>query len=234
MNDLITAAFSSPNVVFTILLIIICFYWLTVILGVVGLETFDVDLDADIDVDVDVDVDLEVDADVEVDADADVATGITAGSILLGGLRFFNLGRVPFMVLMSMFILSLWSLSVYCNHEGSWINPNNSISIAALLLAPIVIISLFSTKLLTMPLVPLFKHGNTFAKPLVINGKVGTLLTSIKGEETGQLKATIDDSIVTLMVKSDTGAAIEKGAEVIIIQEDKDGKTYLVQKWNSQ
>lgn len=230
MNDLITAAFSSPNVVFTILLIIICFYWLTVILGVVGLETFDFDVDADIDVD----VDLEVDADVDVDVDADVATGITAGSILLGGLRFFNLGRVPFMVLMSMFILSLWSLSVYCNHEGSWINPTNSISIAALLLAPIVLISLFSTKLLTMPLVPLFKHGNTFAKPLVINGKIGTLLTSIKGEETGQLKASIDDSIVTLMVKSDTGAAIEKGAEVIIIQEDKDGKTYLVQKWNRQ
>ena len=167
------------------------------------------------------------------DADASADTGITAGSILLGSLRFFNLGRVPFMVLLSMFILSLWSLSVYCNHEGSWINPTNSLGTAALLFGPLVLASLFAAKFLTMPLVPLFKHGNTFAKPLVINGKIGTLLTSIKGEETGQLKATIDESIVTLRVRSDTGELIEKGTEVIIIQEDKEKKTYLVQRWTN-
>lgn len=227
MNELLTAAFSSPNIIFTILLIIICFYWLTVIIGVIGLDTFDVDIDAD--VDIDVDVEMDVDADVDVDTTTDVAS-ITAGSILLGSLRFFNLGRVPFMVLVSMFILSLWSFSVYCNHEGSWINPTNSMGMAALLLAPISIISLFTTKILTIPLIPLFKHGNTFAKPLVINGKVGTLLTSIKGEETGQCKATIDESIITLIVRSDTGELIEKGAEVVIIQKEKDGKSYLVQR----
>lgn len=234
MNELFTAAFSAPNAVFTILLVIICFYWLTVIVGVIGLDTFDIDLDMDadldIDVDVDVDMDVDVDADVDIDAETDIATSITAGSLLIGSLRFFNVGRVPFMVLLSMFVLSLWSLSVYCNHEGSWINPSNSSTMAAILLLPITIVSLFSSKLLTMPLVPLFKQGNTFAKPLVINGKIGTLLTSIKDKETGQLKATIDESIVTLMVRSDTGELIEKGAEVVIIQEDKDGKTYLVQR----
>ncbi|MGH1339654.1 MAG: NfeD family protein [Aureispira sp.] len=235
MKELLLAAFSTPNLVLTILLAIICFYWLTVILGVIGLDTFDIDIDADVDIDVDIDIDVDmdvdVDADMDVDADTDVATSITAGSILLGSLRFFNLGRVPFMVLFSMFILSMWSLSVYCNHEGSWINPSNSASFAALLFVPITILSLFSAKFLTMPLVPLFKHGNTFAKPLVINGKVGTLLTSVRGEETGQLKAMIDESIVTLMVRSDTGELIEKGEEVVIIQEDKDGKVYLVQRW---
>lgn len=232
MNDLLTAAFATPNIVFTILLGVICLYWLTVILGVVGLDAFDfdVDMDMDVDIDVDVDVDLDVDADVDVEANADVSS-ITAGSMVLGSLRFFNLGRVPFMVLLSMFILSMWSFSIYCNHADSWINPDISATIAALLLLPITMASLFTTKLLTMPLVPLFKHGNSFAKPLVINGKIGTLLTSIKDQETGQLKTTIDESTITLMVRSDTGVPIQKGEEVVIIQADKDGKTYLVQRF---
>ena len=165
MNDLLTAAFATPNIVFTILLGVICLYWLTVILGVVGLDAFDfdVDMDMDVDIDVDVDVDLDVDADVDVEANADVSS-ITAGSMVLGSLRFFNLGRVPFMVLLSMFILSMWSFSIYCNHADSWINPDISATIAALLLLPITMASLFTTKLLTMPLSPFIQTRQQLCK----------------------------------------------------------------------
>ena len=230
MRELLTASLTLPNLTFTVLLGLITLYWLFVILGAVGLDAFDFDLDVDADVDIDVDVDVDVDVDADVDADGSAAEGAAAGSVLLGVLRFFNLGRVPFMVLISVWILSLWSLSIYCNHDGSWINPTNSGSVAAMLLGPIILVGSLITKLLTAPLVPVFERINTTASPIIVTGKMGTLLTSIEGQEKGQLKAHIDGSTVTLIVQSMNGIALGKGEEVVIVDQVGEDKTYLVQR----
>lgn len=229
MRELLTASLSIPNLLFTVLLGLVTLYWLFVILGTVGLDAFDFDLDVDADIDLDVDVDVDVDVDADVDADGSAVEG-AAGSLWLGVLRFFNLGRVPFMILLSVWVLGLWSLSVYCNHEGSWINPTNSGTIAAMLLLPIVLVASLLTKLFTAPLVPVFDRINTTAQPIVVTGKMGTLLTSIEGQEKGQLKAYIDGSTVTLIVQSMNGLALRKGEEVVIVDQGDQDKTYLVQR----
>ncbi|WMX17419.1 MULTISPECIES: OB-fold-containig protein [unclassified Aureispira] len=234
MGELITAAFSTSNLFLTLLLGLVTLYWLSVIVGAIGMDSldFDLDLDADIDVDVDVDVDADIAADVDADADTDTTSVGSAGggSLFLGTLRFFNFGRVPFMVLLSTIILCLWSISIYCNHDASWINPGNSTSMAAVLFFPNLIISLLFSKLLTAPLVPIFAKLNTAEKALVIDGKVGTLMTSIKEEETGQLKIDINGSIVSLSVQSNDGKAIQKGEKVVVIEKMDNGKAYIVQK----
>lgn len=227
MHELITASLSLPNLLFTVLLGLVTLYWLFVILGAVGLDAFDFDMDVDADIDVDVDMDVDVDADVDAEGSVGEAT---SGGIMLGMLRFFNLGRVPFMVLISVWLLSIWALSVYCNHEGSWINPTNSGTTAALLLIPILLIGSFVTKLFTAPLVPVFEKINATAKPIVVNGKMGTLLTSIEGSQKGQLKAHIDGSTVTLIVQSNGGTPLRKGEEVVIVDKSNEDKTYLVQR----
>lgn len=220
MHELLTASLSIPNLLFTVLLALVTVYWLFVILGTVGLDAFDFDLDVEADVDVDADV----------EADASAVESAASGSLFLGVLRFFNLGKVPFMVLFSVWILSLWSISVYCNHEGSWINPTNSGTIAALLLGPIILIASLTTKLFTAPLIPVFERINTTAQPIVVTGKMGTLLTSIQGDEKGQLKTHIDGSTVTLIVQSMNGVALHKGEEVVIVDQGDKDKTYLVQR----
>lgn len=243
MGELITAAFSSSNLFLTFLLGLVSLYWLSVIVGAIGMDSldFDLDLDADIDIDVDVAVDVDVDADVDVDVDADADTdtssvgstgGNTAadGSLLIGTLRFLNFGRVPFMVLLSTIILCIWSISIYCNHDASWINPGNSSSMAALLFFPNLTASLLLSKIFTAPLVPIFAKLNTSEKALVIDGKVGTLMTSIKEGETGQLKIDINGSIVSLSVQSNEGKSIRKGDKVVVIEKLESGKAYVVQK----
>lgn len=239
MFELISASFAPTNLVFTIPLILIGFYWLSVVAGVIGMDAFDLDMDLDMDVDVDVDLDLDVDADVDIDADGNLkgsaATTTESGSgdgFMIGILRFFNFGRVPFMVLISFIILFGWGISVWCNHIGSWVNPSNSGLIGALLFIPILIGSLLITKIVTTPLVPVFDKFNTAAKNLIIEGKVGTLMTSIEKTQIGQLKIDIDGSIVSLSVKADEGQALKKGERVVVIQEDADKKSYLVQRFN--
>ena len=82
MQELLQAAFSPPNIVFTTLLLVVLLYWASVFMGLLDMGSFDVDLDVDLDVDVDIDAD--------VDADADVSAGGIAGI-----LHFFNVGQVP-------------------------------------------------------------------------------------------------------------------------------------------
>lgn len=239
MGELITAAFSSSNLFLTFLLGLVSLYWLSVIVGAIGMDSldFDLDLDADIDIDVDVDVAVDVDVDADVDADTDTSSVGSTGfdsngevSLFIGTLRFLNFGRVPFMVLLSTIILSLWSISIYCNHDASWINPGNSTTMAAVLFFPNLIASLLLSKVFTAPLVPIFAKLNTAEKALVIDGKVGTLMTSIKEEETGQLKIDINGSIVSLSVQSNDGKTIQKGDKVVVIEKMDDGKAYIVQK----
>lgn len=232
MGELITAAFSTSNLFLTFLLGLVSLYWLSVIIGAVGMDSLDFDLDLDADIDIDVDVDVDVDADVDADADTDATSVGSAGggSLFLGTLRFLNFGRVPFMVLLSTIILCMWSISIYCNHDASWINPGNATSMAAVLFVPNLIASLLLSKIFTAPLVPVFAKLNTAEKALVIDGKVGTLMTSIKEEETGQLKIDINGSIVSLSVQSNDGKTIQKGDKVVVIEKTENGKAYIVQR----
>lgn len=251
MGELFTAATAPSNLLLTILLMLITFYWLTVIIGAIGMDAIDLDLDLDADVDIDVDIDVDVDVDVDVDIDVDVDVDVDVDAdidpSLLGGqkalakkpsnffiriLAFFNFGRIPFMILCSILVLLLWSISVYCNHETSWLNPANSVSVAALWFIPNLIFSLFCTKIITAPLVPVFAKLNTAEKDLIFNGKVGTLMTSIQDSEKGQLKIDIDGSVVSLTVKSNEGKTIKKGEKVVIIDQIEEGKSFIVQKIN--
>jgi hypothetical protein len=236
MGELFTAAFSSSNLFLTILLGLVTLYWLSVIVGAIGMDALDFDIDVDADIDIDVDIDVDVDVDMDIDADGDLGAhgngdvAHTGGGVMIGVMRFFNLGRVPFMVLISIFILSLWSIAIYCNHDASLINPGNSSGMAALLFFPNFIASLFISKVLTAPLVPVFAKLNTSEKALVMSGKVGTLILGIKDTETGQMKINIDGSLISLTVKSNGGKEIKKGNKVVIIEKIDGSASYIVQK----
>ena len=93
MKEIIEAAFSPVNIIPTILLLFVLFYWIIVIVGVINMDFLDVDvdMDADIDLDVDVDADIDVDTDMDIDAHTDIDPGASI-SWLNHVLVFFGLG----------------------------------------------------------------------------------------------------------------------------------------------
>ena len=139
MQELLHAATSPVNIIFTSLLVVVLIYWLSVIVGALHIDSFDFDFDHD------VDVDLEIDHDIDVDHDVDVDGGHEVGWFA-GALHFFNFGRVPFMVIMTFLVLSMWSISIL----GNYYIGGNSWSFAAILFFPNLAISLLITKIITI------------------------------------------------------------------------------------
>lgn len=87
MNELLNMATSHVNIILTFLLVFTLIYWLLMIIGLVDLESVDLDLDIDSDIDIDVDLDIDIDADVDVDLDVDTdVPQINASSGKLDGL----------------------------------------------------------------------------------------------------------------------------------------------------
>jgi len=109
-------------------------------LGAIDLSAFDLDLDIDADADLDADVDV----------DTELESG-TTGGWLAGVLYFFNFGKLPFMVIMSVVVISGWFLSISNNYYlgDGWY--------ALATFIPVVFISLIIAKIVTTPLVPVFE-----------------------------------------------------------------------------
>ena len=228
MSQIFTAAIAAPNLLLTGLLSLVFLYWLFVILGALDIDSFDVDFGGP---DVDVDVDVDVDAGAAASADAGQA-GISG--IYLGILRFFNFGSIPFMMLMSILLLSMWSISILCNHEGSGINPENDISFALMILPLNFLFSLLITKLVTQPLVPFFKNLDTHAKPFELRGRTAVLTMAIEPNRAGQIKLTVEQSVITLKVRTTDGAPLAKGQQVLIVEQVKEEGYYLVQAFEHE
>ena len=102
MQELLQAALAPYNIVHTLLLTVVLFYWLGIIFGALDISAFDIDVDAG--------VDMDVDADVDAGADGN-GVGWFAGA-----LHFFNFGKLPFMLIMSFVIFFAWAISILAHH----------------------------------------------------------------------------------------------------------------------
>jgi hypothetical protein len=220
MNALLEAAVAPYNVVYTGLLMLVLLYWVTVIFGALDIGAFDFDVDTDLDIDVDVDVD----ADVDVDSDADV--GSSAGW-LAGTLHFFNFGKLPFMVIMTFLIFSMWAISILANHYigGSWF-------FALILLLPNLFVSLVITKILTTPLVPVFKdYKSKGVEAIDYIGQLCTMRLPATSSQIGQAEVRYDgDSLLITVKVVEGGSPILKGEKALIINRSEDEKYFIVRK----
>ena len=222
--ELLAAAFSASNLILTLLFMLVLLYWIIVIVGAIKIDSFDFDMHHD----VPTDIHHGVHADIGGDVHHDIPQG--GGSWFFGMLRFFNFGRVPFMVVMSILILSIWSISMACNHDGSWLNPYNSFLLACLYFIPNVIVSAFVMKFLSTPLIPVFDKLDTHEKALHYEGYTGTLTTPIQETGVGQAKLFINNSSIMVSVKTKDGQPLEKGDKIVILQEIPEEKYYIVEK----
>ncbi|MFK7936845.1 MAG: hypothetical protein AB8G22_25250 [Saprospiraceae bacterium] len=203
MLELLDFAVTTPNILYTILLLIVLLYWVFVIIGALDMGA----------VDFEVDVDADVDVDAEVDGSGNIA----------GALQFFNFGQLPFMVIMTVWILSAWVMGILSNfHYG-----NGSLTFAAIWLLPIFCLGLIITKIVTTPLIPIFKNLDTHAEEIDYIGQIGKVTLSADNKNLGQAEIIVDNNNALISIKSTKGA-LKKGSEIVIVEE-VDGKYFLVE-----
>lgn len=152
MGEVFSEALAYYNLPLTVLLVLVLLYWIMVIVGVLGMESFDIDAGGD----ADLDLDAGGDAHVEVDAHGDVHGGVDGG-LGLTVLKFLNFGQVPAMVVISVLVLAMWFLSMVGNFV---LNGSGSLLIAGGVFVGSLFVGALLAKLFTAPLKPVFRALN--------------------------------------------------------------------------
>jgi len=214
MLEFFQAAFQPMNLMLTILMILVLIYWITVILGALDFDFLDFDLDGDVDIDADVDADIDLEG-----------GGGSGGKGFVSFISWFNIGKIPFMIVFSIAIFTMWMSSILLNHYIG----NTSFIIAFLLYIPIFLFAMFITKIATDPLIPVFDKLNFRGeKAIDLEGKTGLVLFGIENKEVGQADIVVGDKHFKITISSLDGLPIRKGDKIVIIE--KKEKFYLVNK----
>lgn len=243
MKELIDATFSAVNLIPTILFGLIIVYWIFVVIGALDINLFDfsvdsgdVGLDTDVDVNVGAETEVDLDAEVEADMDSDMESEMATQGQVEGGvamslnsiLSFFNLGKVPFMILMSFFTLSLWVISISINY----LLINQSVLISLLFLIPNIIVSLFVAKLLTTPFAIIYTRMlKNSVDTFKYQGKICTMLMNASDTKIGQGEIEYNGSIIRVNVITKKGVEIKKNETGLIINRIKEKNCYLVEPY---
>lgn len=230
MDQLLEIAFSPVNAFLSIMCILLVLYWILTIITGFDMDFFDVDFDASTDIDMDVDIDGDIDnynPDVDL-PQKNVNPEAPSESIAIQFLRYFNFDELPLMFLLSILFFSMWFMSVNVTHYLGW----QSDWKGWLMLIPILIVSLFITKLATKPLARLYRMINHKGEEEIdFLGRQGIVKSPVTGEKMGQLEVVIKGDPIRLNVKGFKGAEIASGQKAIIINESKDKKYYLIEKF---
>ncbi|MCT4587586.1 MAG: DUF1449 family protein [Carboxylicivirga sp.] len=230
MKELFDATFSGVNIIPTILLLFVLFYWLMVIIGAMDIDTINVDIDAEIDVDAEIDLEVDTDIDTDVDAEAEVNSGEGVGSVafLNSILVFFNLGKIPFMVWLSFLVMPMWVISILFNHFLG----NASFLLALVALIPNLVVSLMVSKVLTTPIAALFtKLKKNDDDQFNYSGKVCTVLMQASHDRFGQAEINREGNIYRVNIITSEEVVLDKGQTALIIEYLPEKKCYLVEPY---
>ncbi|MGK0390261.1 MAG: putative membrane protein [Maribacter sp.] len=210
MLELLNEAVNPANLVYTILLGLAILYALSVIIGFAGMDAIDFDIDIDADVDVDVDTD------------------VNGGGLFIQMLSFFNLGKVPFMIIYSITTLSMWTIGMIFNYSIG----NEDIILTLATFIPVLFVSLIITKLITTPLVPVFKSMNEGVEAVDYIGLEGTLLLSISSSEKSQAEISINGDIhkISVSLNPEDNSNLAKGTPIYITGISEDKSFYWISK----
>ena len=213
MLEEIFTYFAWVNLPATALLILVVAYWSLVVLGLADLGGFDLDLGGG-----------------EPPVDASLGAGAaasSAGGLFPAVLGFFYLGRVPTMLLLSIFSVCFWLASVYGN---SWLNPEHEIAGFVWLWPSTVAVSLLATKIIFWPLLTFFDEvGRPHTPPAnTLVGKLAVVSTSEVTDQFGQISVEQQGPPIVLNARAASMDRFQRGETVVIVSHDPDNNTYMI------
>ncbi len=213
MTEILETAVAGANLGPTVLLGLLVLYWVAVLIGVLGLDLFDFDLDIDGDVG---DVgDVSGDFDVDADADVDVGHGSASSMLSVGAvvLKSVNIGRVPLMVWLSTFALSLWMIMMIWDRPET----HESVGQELVILLRNVVLAVIGAKLLTQPIRGQFEDIEApCAKDYV--GQACMVTTSEITDRSGQIRCETGAAPLLLNARTrEDSEPLKKGDTAVIV-----------------
>lgn len=202
MLELLEQALLPFNLALTIALGAVMLFWLTVLLGFFGVESFDVDMTPEI-------------------GDADVFSLPS----LIGKLT--NAADIPVTIVISIYTLFLWMASILGNY---YLNPMQSNLLGLAILGGGLITALILTKAITQPLVPLMRRMKNSEKATPVIGQSGIVRSLEVDGKYGQVLVERDGGAPALLIcrTSDGASPIPRGTEVLVIEHDDATSRYIV------
>lgn len=203
MKEIWEQAVLPYNLPLTILLGLVIGFWVLTLIGLLGVDSLDVDLDAD--------------------ADGGLAH---LGEIPGAMLRVVNAGSVPVTIVLSVLVLCIWLGSMILNY---YFNPAHSGWLAAAFIAAAFVIAVIATKALTQPLVPLMRKLKQAEDAPPVIGCAGIVRSITIDSEYGQVEVKRPDGAPALLnarLGPDAESA-PRGTPVLIISLDETKGVYL-------
>ncbi len=165
-------------------------------------------------------------ADVDTDTDTDLGDSVGDKSMLQKAMDYVNIGKVPFMVVYSMFKFLAWIITLVSSvtlglAEWGWKS--------VFILLPVFLLAFFITRYATKPLVKVYNAmGYNGEEAQEMMGRVARMRSTIEGDTIGAAELVIQGDVLRVNVKSKTGEALAYDTEVMISDESPDKKYYLV------
>lgn len=212
-----------PNAIMTVIMGVLFLYWLiSFLFG--GME---LDFDVGFDSHVEVDLDPSIGFDSRALETGDPTHHVEPGAFMKF-LDFINVGKMPFMVILTIFMFFIWAGSLVIT---SLFNMALWGKISVLILIPLIVVAIFLTKLATLPLIKVF-HAMGYKGEEAIDflGRSGKMTSTIEGDKIGTAEFVVAGDPIRLNVKSLNGDKIAYGEYITIEDESPDKRFYLVSK----
>lgn len=209
MSGFVDIAFSYPTALPSALLVVVVFYWVLAMFGLVDFESSDLDID--------------IDTDAQLDGDAGDISVLASYVVAMG------LNGVPFSVVVSLLVLLTWMFTALF---AEWILPlvpgdvlQAIVGTAALLMA--FAVSIVVTAQIVRPMRKLFvTHAATSNASIV--GQVCKVLTQTVDERFGRAEVSTNGTSINIRVWATTPNALNRGAAARILEYDAQTSRYLI------
>ncbi len=230
MREIFELSFSGINLIPTILLVFVILYWITVFFGLLETSSIDIDLHPHVHVHVEPHAHIHVDTHIHHDLHTHIhdVNGTAGGpNFFVKTLLFFNVGKIPFMILLSFIALPLWIVSMIFNYYTL----NNSIIFSLFFLVPEFILSMFIAKIFTNPIAGIFKKIEDETGTIEdFVGKTAIVRVMVERERDGQIELSRNNSNILLIARS-REKQILIGETVIIIEHNEEENFYIVEPY---
>ncbi|PLK50367.1 ubiquinone biosynthesis protein [Uliginosibacterium sp. TH139] len=207
MGSFMAAAFSYPTAILSALLLVVVFYWLLALVGLVDFETSG----------------IEIDTDAQLDGDAgDI-------SVLASYILAMGLNGVPFSIVVSLLTLISWTLT--CT-AAEWLLPLLPGKLPGLLAGTLILLlslalAIVLTARIVRPLRKLFVSHNAVSNASIV-GQSCRILTGSVTEKFGRAEVATNGASINIRVWAATPNTLGKGASARILEYEADTGRYQV------
>lgn len=203
---------SFPTVFFTFFFLVVIFYWLVAVLGLVEIDVLDFDIP---------------DGDGALDMNPDM--GLSNANVLAGAMLKFGLYGVPVTIIISFVTLFGWFICYYLVHFLFAFMPDGFMSFLAGI--PVLLVSLYVSVMITSvvikPLRTLFKNSSQDTIKRVL-GQSAIVRTSKVDSNFGEAVLEDGGAGLILKVRAEGEITFKKGDRVVLLQYDKVKNVYRV------